>query len=129
MKRLLAGESLMGVMIAMAVVAFAVVFFVSGGFGMMGGEEKEGRDDGLGKTLIGQARYAAEDRACKTQLEQVRQLVGLATDPVDNTRPTALSEVDGLPTGYDRCPIDKQNYEYDAATGEVTCPHEGHEDY
>ncbi|MEX2242612.1 MAG: hypothetical protein WD716_02070 [Fimbriimonadaceae bacterium] len=128
MKRLQAGESLMGVMIAMAVVAFAVVFFVTGGFGMMGGK-KEGREDGLGKTLVGQARYAAEDRACKTQLEQVRQLVGLATDPVDETRPATLSEVAGLPTGYDRCPIDKQNYEYDAATGEVTCLHEGHEDY
>jgi hypothetical protein len=118
----------MGVMIAMAVVALAVVFFVTGGFGMMGGKKEE-REDGLGKTVVGRARYAAEDSACRTQLGQVRQLVEMATDPVDETPPAALSVVSGLPSGYDRCPIDKQNYEYDAATGDVTCPHEGHEDY
>ncbi len=129
MKRTLAGNSLVGILVSFMIIVVAVMFFVTGGFGMLGGEEERERADGLGQTTLGRARYAAEDSVCRTQLSQVRQLVDLSKDQVDEVYPAGLSQVSGLPAGYDKCPIGKEQYTYDPATGEVTCPHTGHEKY
>ena len=130
-RRTLSGNSLVGILVAFLVVVLAVVFFVTGGMGTIKNEEGEEykRADGLGNTTLGRARYAAEDAACKTQLGQVRGLVSLASDPVDDTFPGELNDVGGLPNGYDKCPIGSEPYTYDAATGEVKCVHLGHEEY
>ena len=129
MQRLLrGGSSMVGVAVSMIIVVCAVMFFVMGGFGLLGGEKKV-RPDGKGETLVGRVRYTAEDSKCKTQLSQIRQLISISEDPVENTYPASLKEVGGLPMGYDKCPIGKEQYTYDPATGEVECPHAGHEDY
>jgi hypothetical protein len=121
----------MGVIVAFLIVVVATVFFVTGGMGMLssGDEDKYERPDGLGKTTIGRARYAAEDSACRTQLSQVRQMVMINTEPTDDTRPESLDQISGMPAGYAQCPIGKEPYEYDPATGKVECVHPGHEKY
>jgi len=43
--------------------------------------------------------------------------------------PKTLAEVRGLGNDMKQCPIGKEPYEYDPATGKVHCPHPGHEKY
>lgn len=131
MRRLSSGNSLVGILVAFLIVVVAVVFFVTGGMGTIknkDGEEYK-RADGKGQTTIGRARYAAEDSVCRQQLGQVRGLIQLAMDPVDEVYPESLANVSGMPAGYAQCPIDKVPYEYDKETGKVKCNHPGHEKY
>ncbi len=131
MRRKLAGNSLVGILVAFVIVVLGVVFFVTGGMGTIQNEDGEeySRPDGLGKTTIGRARYAAEDSVCRQQLGQIRGLVQLAEDPVEETFPETLATVSGMPAGYDKCPVGKEAYDYDKETGKVSCPHKGHEKY
>lgn len=123
------GSSLIGILISMLIIVLATVFFVMGGMGPMGIEPMKPRADGLGETMIGQARYTTEDTVCQVQLQQIRGLVQLAMDHVDEVYPDSLGQVSGMPTGYDKCPIGKEPYSYDASSGRVKCPHPGHENY
>jgi hypothetical protein len=122
---------LIGVLVAFAVLVAGAAFFATGGFGTIKNEEGEeySRPDGLGKTTLGRARYAAEDSVCRQRLGQVRGLISLAADPVEETFPESLQQVSGLPQGYDKCPVGDEPYEYDDATGVVSCVHLGHEKY
>jgi len=121
------GMSMIGTMVAIVIVLGATAFFITGGLGFMEGPEE--RADGKGKTLIGGARYTAEDTVCQTQLGQVRQWILISMGPVNNTYPVSLSSVGSLPRGYDTCPIDDEQYDYVPSTGSVSCPHLGHENY
>ena len=127
MSRLQKGQSLVGTIVAVLILVGVAVYFFTGGFGDKNPENE--REDGKGSTIIGKSRYAAEDDVCRQQLSQIRQLVQVAMDPVEDTYPASLSEVGGMPSGYDKCPIDHEDYEYDSTDGTVTCPHAGHENY
>lgn len=124
MNRLQKGQSLVGVIVAFFVLVVVAVYYFNGGFGNKDDENK--RADGKGETLIGKSRYAAEDSVCRANLKNIRMAVSIATDPVDDLRPQSLSE---LPGNVINCSIDDEPYDYDPATGTVTCPHLGHEDY
>lgn len=127
MRRLLrGGSSMIGVAVSMLIVVVAVMFFVMGGFGLLGGEKHE-RPDGKGETLVGRIRYKTEDTVCKQQLDQVRQMVMIETDS-DEVKPSTLKDA-GVSDTYAKCPIGKEPYEYNPQTGKVKCPHPGHEDY
>jgi hypothetical protein len=56
-------------------------------------------------------------------------MVMINTEPTDDTRPESLDQISGMPAGYAQCPIGKEPYEYDPATGKVECVHPGHEKY
>lgn len=120
------GNSLIGLLVAVFIVVLASVFFVTGGK-FLGGESQE-RADGKGKTLIGKSLYAAKDDVCISNLNQVRQGINIATDPVENTFPQTIEET-RLGTQFYSCPVGKEPYEYDPTTGTVKCPHKGHEKY
>lgn len=120
------GNSLVGILVAVAIVILAVVFYTTGGR-FLGGESK-GRPDGKGETLIGQSVYAAKDDVCISNLGQVRQAISIATDPVDNTFPQSIEETK-LGQQFYVCPVGKEPYVYDPTTGTVKCPHRGHEKY
>lgn len=120
------GNSLIGLLVAVFIVILASVFFVTGGK-FLGGESKE-RADGKGKTLIGKSLYAAKDDVCISNLNQVRQGISIATDPVENTFPQTIEET-RLGTQFYSCPVGKEPYEYDPTTGTVKCTHKGHEKY
>lgn len=131
MKRTLAGNSLVGILVAFLIVVVGVMFFVTGGFGTIKNKDGEeySRPDGLGKTTIGRARYAAEDSVCRQQLGQIRGLIQVYEIDSEDAHPDSLANVSGMPAGYDKCPVGKEPYEYDKETGKVSCPHTGHEKY
>ena len=127
MSRLRNGGSLIGSLVGLLVLIGAAAFYFSGGFGKK--DPENARPDGKGSTVIGRAMLKADDTACKEQVSQVRQLIYASTDHVSDTYPTSLDAVSGLPNGYDICPIGEEQYDYDPSTGEVSCPHPGHEEY
>ena len=127
MSRLRNGGSLIGSLVGLLVLIGAAAFYFSGGFGKK--DDENARPDGKGNTSIGRALLKGEDTACKAQVEQVRQLIYISTDHVSDTYPTSLDAVSGLPNDYDTCPIGEEQYDYDPSTGEVSCPHPGHEEY
>jgi len=71
----------------------------------------------------------AKDTACRTNLNTVRQ--GIATlqagDPEGQPAP-GLAEL-RLGSEVTRCPVGGEEYLYDPQTGQVRCPHPGHDNY
>jgi len=120
------GQSLVGTLVAIAILILLGLVFVFGGFGKSNTMPE--RADGKGETLIGRSALRAQDTKCASALSQVRQAIQIATDPVDDTRPATLQDT-RLGEQFYRCPIGKEPYAYDAATGRVMCPHPGHEKY
>lgn len=117
---------IVGVLVACAIGIGLVVLFVNGS-GAFGGNVPE-REDGEGSTLVGRSMLAAKDTKCKSNLDQQRTAIQIATDPVDETPPESLA-VTRLGSDFEKCPIGDEAYVYDPATGQVSCPHPGHESY
>lgn len=120
------GQSLIGTLVVIAILVGLGLFFVYGGYGLTGSSEK--RPDGKGETLIGRSALRAKDSKCMQYLGQIRSAVQIATDPVEDVRPQTLEET-RLGSDFYKCPIGKEPYSYDPATGTVKCVHPGHEKY
>jgi hypothetical protein len=121
------GESLVGVLVAVAIVILLAVAF-SVGSGVFGGPGGATRADGKGETIVGRSKFAAKDVECRNNLSQLRTAIRIATDPVEDTKPTTLQET-RLGSDFYRCPVGKEDYVYDSESGKVSCPHKGHENY
>ena len=120
------GKSLIGLLVAVVIVILASLAFITGkGPGMAAAPE---RPDGKGETLIGKTVYAAKDDVCRTNLAQLRQSIEINTDQVEGTKPEKIQDT-RLGESYYSCPVGKEPYVYDPATGKVRCPHRGHEKY
>ena len=115
-------------LIATAAVALVLVFVFTNGSNIMGGKKEPERPDGQGKTVIGKTIAKAKDTVCLEQLTEDRQLIQVATDPVEETKPATM-EAAKITGELARCPIGKEPYIYDPATGTIRCPHPGHEKY
>lgn len=122
MNRCKRGYTLVGTLVAIALMLGLAVYFVMG----TGAGSK--RKDGLGKTVPGAVRAQAFDTECKNQLSQIRQSISIATNMGEDAHPTSLSDL-RLGGDYLLCPIGKEPFAYDAATGKVQCVHPGHEAY
>ncbi|MCH8978318.1 MAG: hypothetical protein IH945_03630 [Armatimonadetes bacterium] len=123
MRRHLKGISLIGTLVAVVIAIGAAAFFATGGMGLMEGPAE--RPDGKGKTLVGSSLYAAKDSNCKAQLRQLRMSVEIhAADQL----PTTIEELN-VGASFYLCPVGDEKYDYDPATGVVSCSHKGHEDY
>lgn len=120
------GQSLVGVLVGVAIVILLAIAFTVGS-GAFGGKT-EARPDGKGNTVIGRSMYRAKDEACRSNLSQLRQSIQINTDPVENTPPAQLSDTK-LGADFMKCPVGGENYVYDAKSGAVSCPHPGHEKY
>jgi len=115
-------------LIATAAVALVLVFVFTNGSGVFGGKKEPERPDGQGKTIIGKTIAKAKDTKCLEYLQQDREMIQIATDPVEETKPATLA--DAKITGeIAQCPIGKEPYVYDPATGTIRCVHPGHEKY
>ncbi len=69
----------------------------------------------------------AHDVECQSNLRQDRMAIGMAHDgDADGKFPASLDEVPGT-QGIRKCPDGGEPYTYDPQTGEVHCPHIGHE--
>jgi hypothetical protein len=118
------GESLVGILVVLAIILVCVVVFTSGRFGVLG---KSTRKDGLGVTTLGRARARALDTNCISNLNQIRMAIKIATDATEDEKPPQTLEELRLGDTILKCPIGKEPYKYDPATGEVHCQHPGHE--
>jgi len=123
MKR--SGNTMIGVLVVVAIiVALVVVFYGKGA----GGNSMPERADKKGETVIGKSLYAAKDDQCRNGLDQVRASIAINTDPVEGTKPASL-EATRLGAQFYKCPVGGEAYAYDPKTGKVHCPHPGHEAY
>lgn len=120
------GNSLVGVLVAVAIVILATLFFTTGGK-FMGGQSAE-RADGKGETIIGKGIYRGKDATCMSNMQQLRGGISIATDQVEGTFPQELEET-RLGAQFYVCPVGGERYDYDPTTGTVKCPHLGHEKY
>jgi len=87
------------------------------------------RADHLGQTVPGRVRYDAIDTVCRNNLEQIRQFITLARNSSDDDKPPASLDDARVPMSMRTCPVGHEAYIYDPATGNVHCPHPGHEGY
>jgi hypothetical protein len=81
------------------------------------------------QSVPGKAVQRAIGHKCQENLRQVRMLIMSAKmDSEDGTHPASLT---ALPEAarISSCPLGHEAYTYDPATGEVHCPHPGHEKY
>ena len=120
------GQTLVASLIVIAIIGILAVALMKGS-GMFSGEAKSPRKDGKGTTTMGLAQYKARDEVCRSNLGQVRMSININTS-TDEEHPATLQDLK-LPAEFMRCPIGKEPYVYDPATGQVDCPHPGHEKY
>lgn len=114
--------------ITIMLILAAALFMGSGAFG--GSTKISARKDGKGTTVMGAVRYDAQDSVCLQNLGTVRQAIQVqqAQDP-DSHFPATLEELK-LPKEVTVCDVaPHEPYQYDPATGQVHCPHPGHEKY
>jgi len=115
------GNTLIGLLVVIAIIAILAVVVTTGGFG----DRKSTRKDGLGTTVQGAVRAKALDTSCTSNLQQIRMKIQMDMNTEDQA-PASLQDL-GLPSDMLKCPIGKEPYEYDPATGQVHCKHPGHE--
>jgi hypothetical protein len=121
------GQTLAGLLVVILIIGLLASVFLYGGkpFGTRAGDHP--RADGEGQTTIGISRAMAQDQVCKNNLSQIRQSVTIART-VDDQAPARLEDT-RLGSDFYRCPIRKETYRYDPATGRAACIHPGHETY
>ncbi|MBS1717011.1 MAG: hypothetical protein JSS72_04700 [Armatimonadetes bacterium] len=85
------------------------------------------RPDGQGTTVMGGAMVSAKDEVCKSNLNQLRQIISVARTSSDEP-PRDLGEM-RAPASIMSCPVGHEPYVYDPQTGRVYCPHPGHGGY
>ena len=84
-----------------------------------------------GKTLDGKTikapKEAAKEVVCRSNLNQVRQ--GVQIYRIGNEgEPISLSKLQ-LPSEVTHCAVGGEEYQLSSETGEVHCPHPGHETF
>lgn len=116
--------SLVEILVVLAIIGILAVA-MTGGLG--GGVSN--RADGKGKTVMGSAMMRAKDEVCRSNLNQVRQMVYVQSTGGEDGYPSDMNGIRQLPKEFHGCPIGKEPYTYDSTTGEVHCVHPGHEKY
>lgn len=126
MKRIRA-NTLIEILVVMCIISVLAGAMYGGArvFGMNG---KSARKDGKGTTTLGLAKLSADDTVCQSNIAQVRLAIQVAQTNGDDKPPATITELK-LPKEFESCPLGKEPYVYDPATGKVKCPHPGHEKY
>src|SRR5579862_3147974 len=121
------GNTLPATLITVAIILVLVVVLFKGSsvFGV-GKKATATRPDGKGTTVLGQAKWAAEDDVCRSNLASLRQAISLFESTNDDKPPENLEET-RIGAQFYYCPIGHERYVYDPATGQVHCIHPGHE--
>lgn len=113
------GQTLIATLIVLAIMLMLAVY-------LLGGRGGTTTIPG-GGSGVASARNAALAEKCKNNLSQIRASVEIYKTTSD-TPPAALSDTH-LSTDMYQCPVGKEPYVYDTATGKVHCPHPGHEKF
>lgn len=69
---------------------------------------------------------AAKGVDCANNLSQIRMSYRIAADTDSENPPRSLAEIRGLSPTMLACPVGKEPYQFDPATGNVRCIHPGH---
>lgn len=120
---------MIGLLVAAVVmlVLALVLFKGSSLFGKNGGSASA-RKDGKGTTVLGAAKYRAEDEVCRSNLGQQRLAIQVFQTNADDQFPSTIQETK-LGAQFEKCPLGGEPYAYDPAKGRVSCPHPGHESF
>lgn len=118
------GFTLVSTLVTLALILMLVVVYTTGGLRV----GQSSRPDGKGVTTLGAAQMRAFDTQCTSNLRQVRQAIQVVSNMGEDGYPQSLNET-RLGRDFLACPIGKEPYQYDPATGQVRCPHPGHENY
>ncbi|HEY3780488.1 MAG TPA: prepilin-type N-terminal cleavage/methylation domain-containing protein [Fimbriimonadaceae bacterium] len=118
------GQTIVAMMIVLVIILVLVVVF----FGVRKSGDSP-RADKKGYTNLGLVRYSALDTKCQSDIQQLRLSIKMTHDSnVDEGYPATLEDTK-LGEEFYKCPVGGEKYVYDPATGEVHCPHPGHEKY
>ncbi len=121
------GQTLVATLIVIAIIGVLAVVLLKGS-GAFGGKGGSSRADGKGTTVLGAAKLKAVDTACRSNLGQVRLAIQVYQSTNDEAVPATIQET-RIGNDFYRCPLGKEPYDYDPATGKVSCPHPGHGKY
>jgi hypothetical protein len=121
------GFTMIATLITVVIILILMVVLMKGE-GLGGDNTIDMRKDGLGKTTMGGAILTAKDAVCQSNLSQVRQALAAARMSSTDGPPQSINEA-GLPPNEYVCPVGGEAYVYDPATGQVHCPHPGHEKF
>lgn len=123
MKRTLQqGQTLVASLIVIAIIAILAVVLMRGT-----GDGTSKRADGRGTTVLGAVKAKSEDTVCIEYLRQLRQSIAVYQTSDDSNPPTLQDT--RLGSQFYQCPMGKEPYDYDPATGKVSCKHPGHEKF
>ena len=78
------------------------------------------------RSVLGRAVQKSISVECQSNLNQIRQLIEMYKSENNGANPPALSAMPEA-ARISKCPISKQDYQYDPATGKVSCTFQGHE--
>ena len=124
----LRGNTLVGTLVVITIMAVLAVALFKGS-SAFGGKALSSRKDGKGTTTMGLAELAAKDTVCRSNIAQVRAALIIAQSANDEKPPESLTDTK-LPQEFYKCSLPPHEaYVYDPATGQVHCPHPGHEKY
>lgn len=127
MKRTQSGSSLVGTLIAAAIIAFAFVVYFADPFNWMGRQDGAGKAEDQVGTLVGDALDQARGAECQQQLKQLR--IKIAEIKASTSEfPMGIQET-SLNGNFYNCPVGSEDYNYDSDAGSVTCVHAGHEKF
>ena len=118
------GQSLVASLVVIVIIMIAAVILFKG----TSDTAPRAKADGRGKTVLGNAMATANDSACQSNLGQVRQMIQVQKATDEEFKPTTVADIPGA-ASVGKCPVGKEAYVIDAASGDVKCPHLGHEKY
>ena len=112
-------------LVELLVVAVILILLIGGtAYYVNGGGKTQTTANGTRKVT---PKSRAYDVDCQSNLRQDRMAIGMAHDSdADGKFPATLNDVPGT-AGIRKCPDGGEPYTYDPQTGEVHCPHPGHE--
>jgi hypothetical protein len=121
------GSSLVGLLAALVVIGLMItVFYMYKPFGQTPVHVKGSTK----QTQVGQVMDKGQEPVCIHNLQQIR--LGMDALKVDGSLPADLPSLKAALKYPDQmwvCPVDGQPYVYNPQTGEVHCPHLGHEKF
>lgn len=120
------GQTLAASLIVIVIIAILAVVLMKGTGAF--GPSQSPRADGRGTTVPGLVKAKAEDTVCRNYLGQLRASLQIAKMDNDDQWPATLQD-SRLGSSFYACPMGKEPYSYDPASGQVRCPHPGHEKY
>ena len=116
------GFSLIEILVVMVILV--ILGSILTGVYLGSGNSKKG--DGKAHTPM----QRAKDTVCLENLHSVRISITAAhTSDAEEKFPASLNELRELPAELKSCAEGKEPYQYDPATGQVSCVHPGHEKY